>query len=264
MSLPPWDLVAAEIVVLRRHRSTMLTAFVLAIGVTVLYFAFTYARHDGSFAGDRSLANGTALLGIYFGSFASILIGTEAGCADLASGVFRDLAATGRPRSALYLARWAAGVVVALGFAVCGFLIALVAAFELRGHQAAPSLGLTAQSLAWVLLATLVVTSLAVGLASVTGSRSVTLTAVLGWQTLGTTLLFSLGSLGVLRDGLLLVALGALRPGIPYGTAAHPGSSIALPAPVLPMPGGLAICILCAWAVVPVLAGLWRSATQDA
>ena len=79
------------------------------------------------------------------------------------------------------------------------------------------------------------VTILAVGVASLTGSRSLALTAVIGWQTAATTLLFAAACLGPLRQGLLSVALSQLPPGPAVGTRELPGSSNALPGPVLPM-----------------------------
>ncbi len=257
------EMIAAEILKLRRHRATMATALLLSIGITVLYFVVIEFRHDGGLGGAQVLSDGSSLLAIYFGSFTAILIGTEAGTIDLANGVFRDLLATGRSRIALFLVRVPAAVVVALAFNLSGFVLTVAAAIAFRGSAAPVGPGLILQSAGWVVLATAAVTSLAVGIASLTGSRSLTLTAVIAWQTIVSTLLFTVGFLGSARDAVLQFALGHFRPGIAYGTYVHPGSSNALPGYELPMSTGVALLVILAWAVFPAVAGAWRTATRD-
>lgn len=257
-------MIAAEILKLRRHRATMVTALMLSVGITVLYFAAIEFRHGGGLGGAQVLSDGSSLLGIYFGSFTSILIGTEAGTTDLANGVFRDLVATGRSRIALFLVRLPAAVAVALAFNFSGFVVTVAAVIAFRSPASPASLSLILQSAGWVALATAVVTSLAVGVASLTGSRSLTLTAVIAWQTIASMLLFTARFLGSARDAVLLIALGHLRPGVAYGTYVHPGSSNALPGYELPMSTGVALLVILAWAVFPAVAGAWRTSTRDA
>ena len=108
-------MITADILKLRRHRPTMAAAAALSFGVTALYLAVILARHNGQLPGARTLGDGTALMGLYFGSFAAILIGAEAGTLDVAAGVFRDLAATGRSRTALFLTRVPAAIAVRAG-----------------------------------------------------------------------------------------------------------------------------------------------------
>lgn len=105
---------------------------------------------------------------------------------------------------------------------------------------------------------------LAVGVSSLTGSRSITLTALFGWQAIATTLLFGAEFLGWLRQGLLSVALSHLRPGLAVGTRELSGSSNALPGLVLPMSTTVALLVLLAWMLIPVALGAWRIQTQDA
>jgi hypothetical protein len=162
------QMIAAEILKLRRRRSAMSTALLLSVGVVVLYFAVMELRHDGRLGGAQGLLSGTTLLGMYFGSFAAILIGTEAGTADVTSGVFRDLAATGRSRIALFLVRIPAAVLVALAFDGTGFVLSVLASLAFKGSAAAPSIGLIVQSGIWLGVATTVITTLAVGVASLT------------------------------------------------------------------------------------------------
>jgi hypothetical protein len=61
-----------------------------------------------------------------------------------------------------------------------------------------------------------------------------------------------------------MIALGGLFPGQQAGTRAHPGSSIALNNFKLPMPAVTAVLVILAWAVIPALAGAWRTRTRDA
>lgn len=252
-------MIAADILKLRRHRPTMATAAALSVGITLLYLAVILLRHGGRLPCAQTLADGTSLMGLYFGSFAAVLIGTEAGTIDLASGVFRDLAATGRSRALLFLTRIPAAVVVALGFTLSGFLLAVAAAFAFHGSAPAPGPGLVFSSAGWVALATTVVTALAVGVGSFTGSRSVTVTAIIGWQTIATGIVYLATFLGAARYLVLLIALCRLLPGPAIGTRAHPGSTNALVNYKLPMPVGVAIVVILTWTVLPAVAGAWRT-----
>jgi hypothetical protein len=107
-------------------------------------------------------------------------------------------------------------------------------------------------------------TTLAVGVASLTGSRPVTLVVVIGWNTIATGILYLASFLGPLRDLALLIALGGLFPGQEVGTRAHPGSSIALNNFKLPMPAVTAVLVIVAWAVIPAVVGAVRTRTRDA
>jgi hypothetical protein len=257
-------MIAADILKLRRHRSTMAAAAALSVGVTGLYLAVILARHNGQLPGGQTLGDGTSLMGLYFGSFAAILIGTEAGTIDLAAGVFRDLAATGRSRTALFLTRIPAAIVVALVFTLGGFLLTVAAAFAFHGSTPAPGLDLVARSGGWVVLATAVVTALAVGVGSLTGSRAVTLTAIIGWQTIASGMLYLATFLGAARDLVLVFAVSRFLPGPAIGTRANPGSTNALNNLKLPMPAGVAILVILGWLVVPAVAGAWRTRSREA
>jgi hypothetical protein len=182
--------IAADILKLRRHRSTMATAALLSAGMAIIYFAFIEARHHGNLAGPQALSDGATLMGMYFGAFAAILVGTEAGSTDLASGVFRDLVATGRSRTALFGVRIPAAIAVTLPLTLSGYAVTVAAAYAFHGSAAAPSAGLAIRFAAWVALATIVQTTLAVGISSLTGSRSVTLITVIGWNTIATSILY--------------------------------------------------------------------------
>ena len=259
------EMIGAEVRKLVRHRPTMATAFVLSVVVTALYLATIWFRAEGGIGGAQALSSGSTLLGVYFGSISAMFIGATAGTIDLSNGVFRDLVATGRSRTALFLVRIPAAVIVALAFNLGGFLLTVLTALALGGGDGAtPSIATILAFAGWVALATIVVTVLSVGTASLTGSISLTLTGLIAWQTVASTLLYSAAFLGPTRNALLAVALGHLRPGPAIGSPDLPGSTNALAMLILPMPTTLAVLVVLAWAVVPAVAGAWRVRTQDA
>jgi hypothetical protein len=83
------------------------------------------------------------------------------------------------------------------------------------------------------------------------------------WNTVATGILYLASFLGPVRDLALLIALGGLFPGQRVGTRAHPGASIALNNFKLPMPAAPAVLVILAWAVIPAVAGAWRTRTRD-
>lgn len=261
------QMIAVDILKLRRQRAVMITAAVLTVGVCLAYYGITIIR-DGFIPGARAVVDGTDLMGVWFGSFAAILIGAEAGSIDRANGVFRDLAATGRSRIALFLTRVPAAAVVALVFALSGFLISLIVAFTFRGSTPVPSARLVFGSLGWLVLSTVVVATLAVGIGTLIGSRSVTLTLLIGFQTIGALMIAQAHFLGSLRDVLLPYALGDLRPGAWFPPAdlskpyAPPISY--LPDYVLPMGFAVGVLVIIAWVAIPAILGAYRTSTVDA
>ena len=242
----------------------MATALLLSVGTTTLYFLTVRLRAGHDIDATRLLSSGSTLLGLYFGSFTAVLVGTAAATLDATNGVQRDLVATGRSRAALFLARVPAAVVVAVACNLAGFLVTVAAALTLRGGRHAPNPWFVLSFGGWVILCTTVMTCLAVAVAGLTGSRAMTLTLVVAFQTVATTVLFSAHFLGALRGGLPAVALSHLRPGPEIGTRAQPGSSGALPALLLPMSTTVAVAVLAGWVVVPLALAAWRGRGRDA
>lgn len=257
MSPVVWrQMIAAEILKLRRQRPLMAFAGLLSVGVVVLMVAYIEIRHAsspqryGPAGGIDLFRHLLQSLGLYFGALAAILIGTESGTADRSSGVFRELVVTGRSRLALFAVRLPAALVVTLAFTATAYLIGLAATFWFAGALPTPSLSLVLQGAGWVVLSNVALTALAVGIGSLTGSRGVTLTSVIGWQMVATQIILNVSSLGFVRKLPLNSALGQLAPirnhiGVAMGT-------------------GLAVAVLVGWAVVPSLIGAWRTRTIDA
>jgi len=247
---------AAELLKLRRNRALMGFAFVLSVGVLALFLGYDALQHasnpaqHGPAGGAANFGRAVRVLGLFFGALTAILIGTEAGTADVSSGVFRDLVATGRSRLALFAVRAPAATVLTLAFSAAGFALALAVSFALAGESPTPSASLILQSAGWIVLSNAILASLAVGIGSINGSRGVTLTAVIGWQTIATQLLLNVTSLGSARDALLTPALTQVMP-------VQGGSGVT-------MATGIAVAVMAGWLVCPLLVGAWRTQIRDA
>jgi hypothetical protein len=248
---------SAEVLKLRRNRALMAFAFLLSVVVIVIVFGYTAIQHSSNPA-QNSPAGGIdgfhralRLLGLFFGGLTAILIGSEAGTADIGSGVFRDLVATGRSRLALFAVRAPAAIAVTFAFTFVAYGLAVIGTFAFADGLPTPSASLVFQGLGWMALGNATMCALAVGVGSITGSRAVTLTGVIGWQTVATQLLINVTSLGSVRNVLLTPALGQLIP---------VGPNIA----GITMATGTAVIVLIGWAVIPAALGAWRTRVRDA
>jgi hypothetical protein len=193
-----------------------------------------------------------SLLGVFMGPVAAVLIGAEAGAGDLAAGVFRDNVVTGRSRWALFFARIPAALIVTFTAIALGFAVGLAVTFGFAGGLETPSLSLILQSALWLALANGVVCVIAIGLATLTGSRPGTITTLIGWELVLSPLLVQSASLGSLRNGLLDGVLLFLKPG-PAGGA-----------PAISMAVGVAVAVTVLWLVILPALGAWRTQTRDA
>jgi ABC-type transport system involved in multi-copper enzyme maturation permease subunit len=251
------QMIGAEILKVRRNRSVMAFALLLTVGVVVLFYGYDAIQHasdpvqNSPAGGLNGFRHGVEALGVFFGMLAAVLIGAEVGTADVSSGVFRDLVATGRSRLALFAVRLPAAAIVSLCLSAAAFALVLVATFVFAGGTATPGLGLILQSAGWIALANVVVAGVAVGVGSMSGSRALTLTAVIGWQAILTNLLVTVKSLGSVREALLTPALQQLMP--------VTGDRLDVV-----MAAGIAVVVICAWLVIPQALGAWRTQARDA
>ena len=252
-------MISSEILKLRKKRSTMLWGLFLGAGSMVIYSAYAALdhasdpAHHGPAGGALGFARSLQGLAILIGPLAAAMIGTESGAGDVALGVFRDLVATGRSRIALFLARIPAAIIVTLGCLTVGLALAVVASFTLADGSATPGLGLIASGAGWVLVADGIVCVIAVGLGSLTGSRAITLTALIGWELVLSPQLLDASSLGSAREALLDGALVRIEPHpLPNGT------------PHLSMSIGPVVVVMILWPLAIAALGAWRTATRDA
>jgi hypothetical protein len=115
-----------------------------------------------------------------------------------------------------------------------------------------PGVGLALQGCGWLLLTTESAALLALGIAALTGQRSVAIGLILGWQLAASKLLVSVSSLGHARDGVLSAAIDHFKPGGVSDTL-----SVAVPV-------GAAIGVIAVYFAVALGARAWRTATRDA
>ena len=257
-----WRLVSAEFLKVRKRRGLVALAVLLTVGAVVMAGAVLAVLHAadpakyGPAGGLGNLGNATYLLST-LGTVTAVLVGATMGAGDLQAGVFRDLVATGRSRLALFAARIPGGLALQWPLVTVSWIVAAAGSVLLAGSHPHPGLVVMVQGGAWVLLATTVVYLIALGLASLAGSRSATVGIVLAWQLAVTPLALGAAKLGVLREGLLTAALDRV---IPAGLL--PG---ARPDPVSPtMSLAVAAVVIAAWAIIPLAAGAWRTKTRDA
>ena len=166
--------------------------------------------------------------------------------------MFRDDVLTGRSRMALFLSRVPAAIAVTLTIVAIGFAVGLACVFGFAGGLPTPDASLILESLAWLALANSVVCVIAIGVASLTGSRPGTITTLIAWELVLSPLIVEASSLGSLRRGLLDSVLLFLKPGPATGS------------PVIPMPVVVAIVVASLWLLAAAAAGAWRMQTRDA
>jgi ABC-type transport system involved in multi-copper enzyme maturation permease subunit len=252
------QMIGADLLRLRKKRGFMalvlmvvIAPIVIATGYNVIQHASDPAAHPPA-GGLHNYTRLLDILGVFMGPVAAVLIGAEAGAGDLAAGVFRDNVLTGRSRIALFLSRIPAALAVCLAVTGLGFAIGVASTFAFAGGLPTPSVSLILQSAAWLALANAVVCVIAIGVASLTGSRPGTITALIAWQLVLSPMLIQANSLGSLRNGLLDGVVLFLKPGPPSS------------APTITMSVAVAILVLGLWlAVLPSL-GAWRTRTRDA
>ncbi len=232
-------LISADILKLKRRRGMVALVAALTFASVALYFA---VGGDGGAEGFDSAMGILALLS----ALAGAIFGATAGGADIESGVFRDLVATGRSRTALFFSRVPAAWALTLGALAIAIAGSAVAAAVLPGDALRASdmlLGATE-----VLVSGALTAAVCVGLAALTGSRGPVMGVVLAFQLGAAPLLAQLDILGDARWGIPAVAISRLDGA--EGLVAP----LALPA---------AIAILLAWGAAGVGAGLWRTRTQE-
>lgn len=250
-----YHMIAAELLKLRR-RSLVTWTGVLTLGASVAFVAFNAIRHladpthYGPAGGATNLQHAVLVLR-YLGTVAAVLVGTTAGGQDQASGVFRDLVATGTSRRTLFLVRLPAALAFYLVWFLPAYAVAAVASIGLAGPLPAPHGWLVVQFGLGVGVSTIVDVVLAVGLAATLGSRTVATGILLGWELAFSRLLEHVNSFGSVRQLLTTSAVDRIFP--------------ALGEPrVVPMTALAAGLVLSGWAVLIIITGTWRTATRDA
>jgi hypothetical protein len=265
-------MVSAEWLKLRRRRGLFWWSLVLVVGIVSVVYAILEILHlnnpvhygpPGGVGGLQGSIIGLSLAG----SVAAILVGTASGTADVSTGVFRDLVATGRSRWSLFFARVPGALLFYLPIITLGYIVIAACSVGLAGSpphpmspaEAAgfvrPDAGLILRGYAWILLVTSFDLILALGLASLIGSRGTTIGVLLGWQFLAAPLIAQISLLGAARQALFSQAFDRLMP---QALFADQGT------PLLIHSIGVAAVVLLGWTALALGAGGWRTATRDA
>ncbi|MGH2864582.1 MAG: ABC transporter permease subunit [Solirubrobacteraceae bacterium] len=257
-------MVGADFLKMRKKRGTLIWALVLAVAPLVIYFIVTGVQHSSSPA-EHSPAGGISgfedampVLAVFFGPLAAIMIGTDAGAGDLAAGVFRDLVVTGRSRLALFASRVPAALGLCWLVVLVAYAVTLIGTYALAGGTRTPGGALAVNGLAFTLFSTGIVCVVAVGFASLTGSRPAALTVLIGWQLIASRILENIESLGSSRELILSQAVAHFSP-IALGEHHGPrgGATVS-------MSTGAAVIVSLGWIVVFLALGAWRTRTMDA
>ncbi len=252
----------ADLLKLRKKRSTVIWASVMAIGPLLIFFVVRAAQHSSNAlryepaGGMHGYVDALRLLAMFFGPLAAILIGTEAGAGDAASGVFRDLVVTGRSRIALFATRVPAALAICWLLTTLGYLVLIAGTYLLAGGSPTPDATVLLNGLGFSLLSTGVICAVAVGFSSLTASRPAALTVLIGWHLVASPILANISSLGDSRRIVLSQAIAHFSP-VDLGDGRMRGSTVT-------MPVGIALAVLAAWLAAFLVLGAWRTRTMDA
>jgi hypothetical protein len=188
---------------------------------------------------------------------AAILVGATAGASDLSSGVFKELVVTGRSRLALFRSRIPAGLAFLAAFVTVAYGIALTTSLAFAGSLTTPSVGVAVLGLVWLLGVSAFFFALALGLASLVGSRTTPIAVLVPFQLALSPILAGLTLLGGARVLFPLTAMEAL---LPHGIA----DAASIQKGLVSTSGATAVLVLAAWAALALWLGAWRTRTRDA
>jgi ABC-type transport system involved in multi-copper enzyme maturation permease subunit len=247
-------LISSDVLKLRRRRGMLAISLLLTAGLMAVAFVVMAIQHGGNPA-DYGPAGGLANYqeDIAVASLMALIIGTiigaTAGSQDLESGVFRDLAATGRSRMALFASRVAGAWAVVLPIlAVTAGLVA-AGCVALAGSLAAPGAGAIVAGTAAVLVAGTLSTAVAVGVSALVGSRGPVIGIMLAFYLAVQNLVLAMGVLGGARQILPDVAIRRIGELEPLSDV-HVGL-------------GAAILVVIAWSTLTLGLGAWRTRTRE-
>ncbi len=247
-------LINADVLKLRRRRGMVSISLLLTLGAMALVFVVMGIQHAGNPAeygpagGLENYRENMSFLGL-MALVVGAIVGATAGTQDLESGVFRDLAATGRSRMALFASRvmgaWAVVLpIIALAAGVSG-----AAAAALAGSLAAPDVGALVAGTASVLAAAALGSAMAVGLSVLVGSRGPVIGILLAFYLAIQPLLIGMGFLGEVRQVMPAAALNRIGD-LPQQADLHVALAIAV----------LAVIV---WAASSLGLGAWRTRTRE-
>jgi hypothetical protein len=246
-------LIRADVLKLRRRRGMLALCITGTLGVVGLMVVVAVIQHAGNPSEHAPAGGIMAYKDMMFALTLMMLVvgaivGATAGAQDLESGVFRDLAATGRSRTALFGARIPGAWVVVFAIAGLAATAAAVAGLTLAGGVPTPDAATIVAATAGVLTTGALSATVAVGLAALTGSKASVITAMLAFNLALAPLLSNIAWLGDVRLAIPTNALFRIGEG---------------PAQGVQMGLVTAIAVVLAWAAAAFGVGAWRTRARE-
>ena len=213
--MPNLRLIQAEVLKLRRRPGMLTVAVGLTLGLLALAYLVTGIQHGGNPgkydpAGGLKGFDGSLEFVSMMAFIMAAIVGSTAGSQDIDSGVFRDLAATGRSRTALFLARVGGAWIVAGAILAITLAFHVAGAFDLADGTPTPALADIVQASAMTLASGAVGAALAVGLSALFGSRGPVIGILIAAHLLFEPQLQGAGFLGDARQAFPLSAINRL------------------------------------------------------
>src|SRR3954466_10650366 len=139
-------LIASDVLKLRRRRGMLAISLLLTAGLMAVALIVMAIQHGGNparYGAAGGLDNYHEDIGVIavMALIVGTIIGATSGTQDIESGVFRDLAATGRSRMALFASRVAGAWVVVLPILAVTAGLTAAGCVVLAGPLAAPGAG---------------------------------------------------------------------------------------------------------------------------
>jgi ABC-type transport system involved in multi-copper enzyme maturation permease subunit len=247
-------LISSDVLKLRRRRGMLAISLLLTAGLIAVAFVVMAIQHGGNPA-KYGPAGG---LGNYQEDIAVVtlmalivgtIIGATSGTQDIESGVFRDLAATGRSRMALFASRVAGAWAVVLPILAVTAGLTAAGCVALAGSLAAPGAGAIVAGTAAVLVAGALSTAVAVGVSALVGSRGPVIGIMLAFYLAVQNLVVAMGFLGGARQIVPDVAIRRIGELEPLSDV-----QVGL---------GAAILVVIAWSAFTLGLGAWRTRTRE-
>jgi ABC-type transport system involved in multi-copper enzyme maturation permease subunit len=247
-------LISSDVLKLRRRRGMLAISLLLTAGLMAVALVVMAIRHGGNPAeygpagGLGNYREDIAVVGL-MALIVGTIIGATSGTQDIESGVFRDLAATGRSRIALFASRVAGAWAVVLP--ILAVTAALVAAgcVALAGSLSAPGAGAIVAGTAAVLVAGALSAAVAVGVSALVGSRGPVIGIMLAFYLAVQNLVLAMSLLGGARQIVPDVAIRRIGELEPLSDV-----QVGL---------GAAILVVIAWSALTLGLGAWRTRTRE-
>jgi hypothetical protein len=229
-------------------------SLLLTAGLMLAAFVVMAIQHGGNparYGPAGGLANYQDDIGVVtlMALIVGTIIGATAGTQDIESGVFRDLAATGRSRMALFASRVAGAWAVILPILAVTAGLSAAGCVALAGSLAAPGAGAIIAGTTAVLVAGALSAAVAVGVSALVGSRG---------PVIGILLAFYLGVQNLL---LVMGFLGGARQFVP-DVAIHRIGELA-PTPGVDIGLAPAVLVVIGWSAIALGLGAWRTKTRE-